>query len=72
MHINYIGDIKNAMNRSQIQLIVQISETGSFTKAGEELHMTQPAVSRAVATIEAELGTKLIIRNKKTDCFLLM
>ncbi|WP_372456116.1 MULTISPECIES: helix-turn-helix domain-containing protein [Priestia] len=30
------------MNKSQIQLIVQISETGNFTKAGEELHMTQP------------------------------
>jgi DNA-binding transcriptional LysR family regulator len=69
MHINYTGDIKNAMNRSQIQLIVQISETGSFTKAGEELHMTQPAVSRAVATIEAELGTKLIMRNKKNGLF---
>ncbi len=27
--------------------------------------MTQPAVSRAVATIEAELGTKLITRNRK-------
>ncbi|WP_113751548.1 LysR family transcriptional regulator [Priestia endophytica] len=32
------------MNESQIQLIVQVSETESFTKAGEELHMTQPAV----------------------------
>ncbi|MGE7718122.1 LysR family transcriptional regulator [Priestia megaterium] len=57
------------MNKSQIQLIVQISETGSFTKAGEELHMTQPAVSRAVAAIESELGTKLIKRNKKNGLF---
>ncbi|MEC1394111.1 LysR family transcriptional regulator [Bacillus velezensis] len=57
------------MNRSQIQLIVKISETGSFTKAGEELHMTQPAVSRAVATIESQLGTKLIKRNKKNGLF---
>ncbi|MDR7242790.1 LysR family transcriptional regulator [Priestia megaterium] len=53
------------MNKSQIELIVQISETGSFTKAGEELHMTQPAVSRTVAAIESELGTTLIKRNKK-------
>ncbi|AUJ78801.1 LysR family transcriptional regulator [Bacillus siamensis] len=69
MHINHMGDNKNDMNRSQIQLIVKISETGSFTKAGEELHMTQPAVSRAVATIESELGTKLIKRNKKNGLF---
>ncbi len=65
MHINYIGDNKNDMNESQIQLIVKISETGSFTKAGEELHMTQPAVSRAVAAIESELGTRLIKRSRK-------
>jgi len=60
-----MGDNKNDMNKSQIELIVQISETGSFTKAGEELHMTQPAVSRTVAAIESELGTTLIKRNKK-------
>lgn len=65
MHINYIGDNKNDMNESQIKLIVKISEIGNFTKAGEELHMTQPAVSRAVAAIESELGTKLITRNRK-------
>lgn len=52
-------------NELQIQLIVKISETGSFTKAGEELHMTQPAVSRIVAAVESELGTKLIKRNRK-------
>ena len=37
-----MGYNKIGMNKSQIQLIVQISETGSFTKAGEELYMTQP------------------------------
>lgn len=42
MHINYMGYNKIGMNKSQIHLIVQISETGSFTKAGEELYMTQP------------------------------
>lgn len=64
-----MGDNKNAMNKSQIELIVRISETGSFTKAGEELHMTQPAVSRTVATIESQLGTKLIERDKKNGLF---
>ncbi|RAS83661.1 hypothetical protein A4U60_10690 [Priestia endophytica] len=44
MHINHKGDTNIVMNESQIQLIVQVSETESFTKAGEELHMTQPAV----------------------------
>ncbi len=69
MHINYMGDNKIVMNKSQIELIVRISETGSFTKAGEELHMTQPAVSRTVATVESQLGTKLIERDKKNGLF---
>ncbi|WP_376708854.1 helix-turn-helix domain-containing protein [Peribacillus frigoritolerans] len=41
-----------------------MSETGSFTKAGEELHMTQPAVSRAGEAIEPELG-RVIKTNRK-------
>ena len=64
-----MGDNKNVMNKSQIELIVRISETRSFTKAGEELHMSQPAVSRTVATIESQLGTKLIERDKKSGLF---
>lgn len=70
MHIYYIGDNTKVMNKSQIELIVRISETKSFTKAGESLHMTQPAVSRTVSTIESQLGTKLITRDKKNGlCF---
>lgn len=69
MLINYVGDNKTVMNKSQIELIVRISDTGSFTKAGEELHITQPAVSRTVATVESQLGTKLIERDKKNGLF---
>lgn len=69
MHIHHRGDIKNVMNKSQIELIIRISETKSFTKAGEELHMTQPAVSRTVASIESQLGTKIIKRDKKNGIF---
>lgn len=65
MNVYHKGDNKFVMNKLQIELIVKISETGSFTKAGEELNMTQPAVSRAVAAFESELGTRLIIRSRK-------
>lgn len=53
------------MNRSTLQLIVKISETGSFTRAGQELNMTQPAVSRAVNMLETELGVTLLIRDRR-------
>lgn len=60
-----MGDIRFGMNKAQIELVVRISEEGSFSKAGGKLNMTQPAVSRAVAAIETELNTVLILRNRK-------
>lgn len=69
MHLSHRGYTKNVMNRAQIELLLQIAETGSFTAAGEQLHMTQPAVSRTIASVEAQLGTKLIKRDKKKGLF---
>jgi DNA-binding transcriptional LysR family regulator len=58
------------MNHSQLMLFVKIAEIGSFTKAGQELNMTQPAVSRAISTLESELGVTLIIRDRKKGIIL--
>jgi DNA-binding transcriptional LysR family regulator len=65
MNVFYRGDIKTVMTHSQLMLFVKIAETGNFTKAGEQLNMTQPAVSRAISTLESELGVILMIRDKK-------
>jgi DNA-binding transcriptional LysR family regulator len=35
---------------------------GSFSRAAEELNITQPAVSHAIATLEQHLGQKLFVR----------
>ncbi|CAM4524937.1 DNA-binding transcriptional LysR family regulator [Paenibacillus endophyticus] len=53
------------MNKSLLQMIVAISETRSFTAAGEKMNMTQPAVSRAVTSLERELGVTLLIRDRR-------
>ncbi|QYR20915.1 LysR family transcriptional regulator [Paenibacillus sp. sptzw28] len=58
------------MTHSQIALFVKIAETGSFTKAGQELNMTQPAVSRAISTLESELEVILFIRDRKNGIIL--
>ncbi len=42
---------------------MKIVETSSFTKAAEELALTQPAVSQHIKNLEDELGVKLFIRN---------
>lgn len=35
MNYCYMGDIRFGMNKAQIELVVRISEEGSFSKAGE-------------------------------------
>ena len=46
-----------AMNLSQLAHLVALLETGSFTRAAEALHLSQPAFSRSIQLLEGELGT---------------
>lgn len=52
------------MNFNQLQYFCEISKCGSFTKAAETLHVTQPSLSKAVSSLEEELGCQLFIRKK--------
>jgi DNA-binding transcriptional LysR family regulator len=70
MHVNHKEHTKSDMNNSQLQLFVKIAETGSFTRAGQELNMTQPAVSRAISSLENELDVILIIRDRRNGIVL--
>ncbi len=42
-----------------------VAKAGSFTKAGEDLCISQPAVSQAIKLLETSLGSKLFIRIPK-------
>lgn len=70
--MNYIheGHTKSDMNNNQIRLFVKIAESGSFTKAGLALNMTQPAVSRAISALESELAVKLLLRDRRSGLML--
>jgi DNA-binding transcriptional LysR family regulator len=46
----------------RVQYFVAVARAGSFSRAAEELHVAQPAVSRQVALLERELGTALLER----------
>ncbi|MFZ5824340.1 MAG: LysR family transcriptional regulator, partial [Bacillota bacterium] len=39
-----------------------VAETGSLNKAAEVLHLTQPAISRQIKALEAQLGAVLLTR----------
>lgn len=45
---------------------IKVIETGSFTKAADEIGYTQSAVSQMISSLESDLNTKLIVRNKKS------
>jgi DNA-binding transcriptional LysR family regulator len=46
----------------QLKSFLAVVDEGGFTSAALQLGMTQPAVSRAVATFEKEVGTPLLVR----------
>lgn len=50
------------MDLRQLEVIRAIAETGSFTAAGEKLHVSQSAISRQVLLLEEELGEPVFHR----------
>jgi len=49
----------------QLQFLVAIAETGSFSRAAEVCHVTQPTLSAAIKEVEALLGTQLLERHAR-------
>src|SRR5215813_4429047 len=47
----------------QLEIIVAVAETGSMAKAAARLAVTQPAISRAIADAEHDLGVSLFDRS---------
>jgi LysR family transcriptional regulator, cyn operon transcriptional activator len=50
------------MNLRHLQAFVSIAEAGSIARAGARLAVTQPAASRQILALEAELGVQLFDR----------
>jgi len=50
------------MNLRYLHTFVGIAEAGSIARAGARLHVSQPAASRQVLALEAELGVRLFDR----------
>ena len=48
-----------------LRYFLTVAKEQSFTKAAEQLHITQPTLSRQMAAFEEELGVTLFIRRGK-------
>jgi LysR family hydrogen peroxide-inducible transcriptional activator len=61
--INTGGDF---LQLRDIQYVLKVSELGSFSRAAEELFVSQPALSQSVQKLENELGVKLFRRERNS------
>ena len=46
----------------ELRILLAVAEQGSFRKAGQALHVSQPAITSAIAELEHLIGLKLIDR----------
>ena len=53
------------INLEYYKIFYYVAKSGSFTQAGEELCISQPAVSQAIKLLETNLGSKLFLRIPK-------
>jgi DNA-binding transcriptional LysR family regulator len=54
------------MDRFQaMETFVRVIETGSFSAAARDLRMGQPAISKAIAGLESDLGIRLLVRSTR-------
>ncbi|WP_018262274.1 LysR family transcriptional regulator [Methylobacterium sp. WSM2598] len=55
------------MDRWQaMRIVVKVAETASFAEAARHLHMSPPAVTRAVAGLEEVIGARLFVRTTRS------
>lgn len=56
---------KEIMTLLQLTYFVELCRTNNFTRAAENLNVTQPTVSNAVRDLELEFGLKLLERDNR-------
>ena len=53
------------MDLNAVHMLVKVAETKSFTQAASQLGTSQSRISRTIAQLEEELGTRLLHRNTR-------
>lgn len=52
------------MTLFQMEVLVAVTNTGNFTRAGEQIGLSQSGVSHTIGALEKELGISLFTRNR--------
>jgi len=53
------------MEMKQLEIFVCVTRSLNFSKAAEEMYISQPSVSTHIRTLEKTLGTQLLVRSTK-------
>ena len=60
------------MGLEKLEYLLTVEETGSISKAAEILYMSQPSLSKSIASVESSIGCKIFQRTstglKRTTC----
>lgn len=51
------------MDLKQLRTFIRVAETGSLSKTSDRLRLAQPALSRQIGLLEAEIGRPLFVRH---------
>ena len=65
LHIHYERN-QATMNLKHLSYFVDISKRESFTKAADDIYVSQSALSKSVKSLEQELNVTLIDRTSKS------
>ena len=55
------------MELRALQYFLTVVQEENISRAAQVLHVTQPALSRQMAQLEEELGTKLFVRGRHLE-----
>ena len=61
-----MNNIFEYVTLQQIDIFLCIVDKGTFSKAADHLHMTQPAISKAIQKLERDLGITLFERTTRS------
>lgn len=59
------GDARRALPLGPLRAFEAVARHLSFRVAGEELHLTQPAISRQIRSLEDQVGARLFVRGTR-------
>jgi DNA-binding transcriptional LysR family regulator len=64
-HARLPENLGEQMELDQLRYALEVARAGSFTVAATVVHVQQPAISRAVGALEAELGVRIFERSRR-------